>query len=305
MLSSSNHASRLLDQTEAIRAMEGGTGHYMGMMSPRAAGPGGIANISRRSSFSRPQVSTVAHELGHNLNLRHAPCGTGGSDSSFPYPDGSIGAWGYDFRDGGRLVPSTTSDLMSYCRPRWISDHNFSKSLRFRLADESETAAASVVAESATALLLWGGVDSEGKPHLEPAFVVDAPAALPRSGGEYRITGRTATGTQLFSLTFAMPEVADGDGSSSFAFALPVQPGWAGELASITLDGPGGSVTLDDDSDFAMAILRNPRNGQVRGILRDLPPATQAARDAAERSAGPALEVLFSRGIPDASAWRR
>ena len=102
-----------------------------------------------------------------------------------------------------------------------------------------------------------------------------------------------------------MPKTADGDGSSSFAFVLPVQSGWEGNLAGITLTGPSGSVTLDGDSDLPMAILRNPRNGQVRGILRDLPPLTQATRDAAGSFAEPGLEVLFSRGIPDAAAWRR
>ena len=42
-----------------------------------------------------------------------------------------------------------------------------------------------------------------------------------------------------------MPEVVDGDGSSSFAFVLPVQPGWADSLASVTLAGPGGTVMPD------------------------------------------------------------
>lgn len=66
-----------------------------------------------------------------------------------------------------------------------------------------------------------------------------------------------------------------------------------------------------------MAILRNPRTGQVRGILRDLPAMALANGDAAAAmaltSAGaaaalslePDLEVLFSRGIPDKTAWRR
>ena len=33
---------------------------------------------------------------------------------------------------------------------------------------------------------------------------------------------------------------------------LPVQPGWAGRLAGITLSGPGGSVTLDEETDRPM-----------------------------------------------------
>lgn len=101
-----------------------------------------------------------------------------------------------------------------------------------------------------------------------------------------------------------MPVTADGDGSSGFAFALPVRGGWEDSLATITLSGPGGSVTLDGESDIPMAILRDQRNGQVRGILRDPPLAAGVAGDAVG-AAAPSLEVLFSRGIPGAADWRR
>ena len=152
-------------------------------------------------------------------------------------------------------------------------------------------------------LLLWGGTDADGAPFLHPAFVVDAPPALPDATGEHRITGRTAGGDELFALDFAMPEVADGDGSSSFAFVLPAEPGWAGNLAGITLSGPGGSATLDSDTDLATTILLDPSTGEVRAILRDLPEADAAAL---APQAGPdSLDVLFSRGIPDAAAWNR
>ena len=302
VLSSSNDAYDLLDQTRAIRVMEGGTGYYMGTISGPRTGAGGLGG--GLASFARPNASTIAHEFGHNFSLNHAPCGGAGNpDPVYPYPDGSIGAWGYELRNG-RLVPPSMSDLMSYCRPRdGISDYYFTKALHFRLASEGVSTVAAVA--HSRSLLLWGGVDADSVPFLNPAFVVDAAPALPRSAGDHRITGRAANGRELFALGFEMPETADGDGSSSFAFALPVRAEWAGELASITLSGPEGSVTLDGESDSPMAILRNPRSGQVRGILRDLPPATQAARAAAARSAPPGLEVLFSRGIPDAEAWRR
>ena len=148
-------------------------------------------------------------------------------------------------------------------------------------------------------------MSADAVPYLEPAFVVEAPVALPDSAGEYQISGRTETGTQLFALRFAMPETADGDGSSSFAFVLPVRTEWEGNLASISLTGPGGSATLDGDSDIPMVILRNAQTGQIRGILRDPPPATQAAADAVGQGDGTRLEVLFSRGIPGVEAWRR
>ena len=299
VVSSSNSAFVLLAQTVAIRAMEGGAGHYKGMMSPPVTGAGGVAYAPGRSSFSQPYPYILAHELGHNLSLFHAPCGTTG-DPSFPYSDGSIGAWGYDFRDGGRLVRPSAPDLMSYCGPRWMSDYHFTNALRFRLSD-ADSVGLPDRGTPTQSLLLWGGAGVDSVPFLEPAFVLDARPELPRSGGEYQLTGRTGGGGELFSLSFAMPQTADGDGSSSFAFVLPVQSGWANALATITLSGPGGSVTLDADTDLSVTILRNPRNGQVRGILRDLPdPATAAAF-----ARGPGLEVLFSRGIPGAAAWRR
>ena len=303
VMSTTNKATALGNVTNAIRLMEGGTGHYMAMMSGNVDGPGGFA-VGNRLSFARPRATTIAHELGHNMDLDHAPCGgTAGIDRGYPYPDGSIGAWGYDF-EGSELISPGRPDLMAYCGPRWISDYHFTNTLRYRLVDEGAPEAVAV-AEPSRSLLLWGGIGTDSIPFLDPAFVVDAPAALPDTAGEYRLTGRTESGAELFSLSFDMPEVADGDGSSGFVFVLPVQPGWADNLANITLSGPSDSATLDGDSDIPMAILRNPRNGQVRGILRDLPLATQAAPDAAGRAAGPSLQVLFSRGIPDAAAWSR
>ncbi len=303
VLSTSNDAFDLLGQTEALRLLEGGTGHYAGMMSgPLTGGVGGVAYVPGRSSFSTLHSPTIAHELGHNMGLGHAPCGVGG-DPSFPDPAGNIGAWGYDFRNG-LLVPPHRPDLMSYCARHWISGYHFANALAHRLSDEGGSAGAAVVAPSRS-LLLWGGVDPDGHPFLNPAFVVEVPAALPDSAGDYTLTGRDSGGGEIFSLSFAMPEVAnEAEAGSSFAFALPVRSAWGDALASVTLSGPDGDVELDGGTDRPMAILRDPRTGQVRAFLRDLPQATQAAMGAARRAAGPGMEVLFSRGIPEPSAWR-
>ncbi|MXW71109.1 MAG: hypothetical protein F4Z74_06625 [Acidobacteria bacterium] len=304
VLSSSNNALTLLRQTGMIRTVEGGAGHYKGMMMPPVTGARGVAYRPGWTSFSQPYPDVIAHELGHNFNLRHAPCGDpAGVDPSFPYPDGSTGAWGYDFDSG--LVPPSIPDLMTYCGPPdGTSDYHFTKALRFRM-NETESAAAADRLPPTRALLLWGGADADSVPFLEPAFVVDAPPQLPRAAGPYRLSGRSSGGAELFSLTFDMAEVADGDGSSSFAFALPVRDGWAENLATIVITGPLGSATLDGDSNVPIAILRDPRSGRVRGILRDLQPSV-ATRAAAEAGLAEAqgLEVLFSRGIPGGEAWR-
>ena len=303
VVTSTNDGYELIAETEAIRAIEGGTGHYAGTIAGPFTGPFGVAKTPGRSSFSIPLPLVLAHELGHNLSLSHAPCGTFG-DPLFPYPDGSIGAWGYDSRLDRLWPPDDSYDLMSYCGPKWISDHYFEQAFRFRLADEGASGTAAD-AGPGRSLLLWGGIGSDGQPYLEPAFVVDARPMLPASGGDYRISGRTGQGAELFDLTFAMPEVADGDGRTNFAFVVPVRSGWEAALASITLSGPGGSATLDESTDRPMAILRNSRTGQVRGFLRDAAPATQAAADGRRQAAAQGLETLFSRGIPDMGAWRR
>ncbi len=292
----------LLDETIAIRAMEGGRGHYMGTISkPGSVRHSGVALLGGRVFISRLRATTIAHELGHNMSLRHAPCGVGGTDPLFPSPDGSTGAWGYDFRYGGALATPGRPDLMSYCLPAGISHYHFAKALRYRLFDEGQPQEASLIAQEARSLLLWGGTDAQGQPFLNPSFVVDAPSKLPRATGEHRITGRSGSGDELLSVGFTMPEVADGDGSSSFVFVLPVEPGWAVRLASLTLSGPGGSVTLDSDTDTPLFILVDPSTRQVRAILRDLP---QAGASALVSQAGAdRLDVLFSRGIPDAAAW--
>ena len=302
VLSSSNDMLDLLRETLLIRRLEAGGGHWMGMMSGPTSGPGGVAHLPGWISSSQPRAFIIAHELGHNMSLRHAPCGVSASPA-FPYPDGSIGVWGYDFEGGGLVSPSTP-DVMSYCGPRWISDYHFTGALRYRLADEG-SAGDATVAEPAASLMLWGGVDADGAPFLEPAFAVDAPPLLPDSAGDHRIVGTGAGGETLFSISFAMPELADADEESSFVFVVPARPAWQAALAAVTLTGPGGTAALDGDGDRAMAILRDPRTGQVRAILRDLPPQYRTAADATAGVAEPGLEVMFSRGIPDAAAWRR
>ncbi len=312
VMSSSNSGFAVLRETEAIRVLEGRGGHYLGLMTD-FSDVGGVARLGYWSSASTPFGSIIAHELGHNMSLGHAPCAVPNPDPWYPYLDGSIGAVGYDFPGeydlvrGGGVVEEWYRDVMSYCRdPSWISDYSFNKALDHRLGSADGNVAAAVAHRTRT-LLLWGGLDTDGVPYVDPAFVVDAAPTLPPAGTEYTIEGTTAGGTPLFSYSFDMPATADAEGQeTSFVFALPVQTGWADELANITLSGPGGSVALDDDTDRPMAILRDPQTGQVRGFLSDVP-VEDFARMAAARAtaATPPLDVLISRGIPDAEAWRR
>ena len=128
----------VLMQTAAIQAMEDDNGYYMGMIT-ESEHSAGSAERGGTVSFAIPDSDIIAHELGHNFSLMHAPCGVRGSsvDPSYPQEDGSLGSWGYDAQDQS-LVSAATADVMSYCRPRWISDYHFSNALRFRLFRQSQ-----------------------------------------------------------------------------------------------------------------------------------------------------------------------
>lgn len=297
-------SERLLREIEAIRVLEGGLGYYWGTWVGFGLTSGrsdflGFTSIGPLNSWA------VAHQLGHNMGLGRAPCGLDRlyTDRYFPQTDGSIGDWGYDFRGNGNLVEPGTYDFMSYCSPRWISQYHFVQALRFR--EERENRQAPVAVAPTRTILVWGGVDAEGTPYLEPSFVVDAPPFLPRSRGPYKLTGQSDSGTELFLLSFDMTTVAEEAATSGFAFAIPVEPNWPGALDRIVLSGPGGSVTLGREGDSPAALLRDPETGQIRGILRESSPGSLATTLEAVLRDQPNLQLLVSRGIPDIVDWLR
>ena len=299
----SDSARHLGPEVELIYAMEGAKGYYMGIFrSVGASGLQGIALLPGYTSQSILDENVIAHELGHNLNLAHAPgCGAGGPDPEYPYEEGDIGSWGYDFINEA-LVSPATSDLMSYCRPQWISDYSFTRALARRVQAETGRLAAAKTAP-AKGLLIWGGLSENETLFLEPAFVVSAPPSLPRGDGPYLLAGEDEAGNTLFSLPFGMPEYGCGGKGGSFAFIIQVEDDWAGRLARIALSGPEGADFLDGEDDPSAALLLDRATGDVRGILRDW--AEAAAKRPAESLASPELQVLTSYGIPDAASWQQ
>lgn len=130
-----------------------------GLMPPNADGTGPYGFRNQRGvlvdagvlgcSFTPSMVltgSTVpgaemtgAHELIHALGRQHIPfCGAEGSDAD-GYPGGSALIFygslhqnvfplpsGFDLGfDGTRIVSKSNADIMSYCRPRWVSDYTY------------------------------------------------------------------------------------------------------------------------------------------------------------------------------------
>ena len=268
--------SSFLREIDLLRRTDpDGPGHYYygAVTLPQGSAWGGLGYIGRPTSVGRPSEFTLAHELGHNMRLRHAPCGgPSGPDQNYPYSGGFIGKWGYDPRGASGLGelkdPGVIKDLMSYCSPEWISDYHFQKSLAFRMNEGPSSRQSDRSQPSEDVLILWGGSD-DGVLTLEPAIHMNAPAVLPDGDGPYQIEGFNANGGSLFSLNFSLTETEYIDGGH-FYFALPFDAGAADELDRIQLLGPEGQVELGGAVPGPnLAVITNRQTGRIQSIIRE------------------------------------
>ena len=300
---------RLLNELNALRASDGGTGYYYGVGTGYYYGVAASVNGFVRGYGLLPgwvgmgQASpvTLAHEVGHNLSLRHAPCGDpNGVDQAFPYPEGSIGVWGYDFGNGSVVSPDQSEDIMTYCFSwPWLSDYNFEKVIdhRAQLAAAATSARLAASNPPSDMLVLWGGA-MDGELWIEPVFSMRAAARLPEARGPYRIRGTASDGQPLFSLDFTPGE--DEYGGKHFFFTVPIEVDWEDSLQRITLTGPEGLAYLDQADERRITVVTERGTGHIRAILRDwegVPPSVLS--DAVD------LEVRTTRRLREAVRLRR
>ncbi len=281
----------LLREISVLRLIERRRDYYYGALAEPPGSPfRGLGYIGLPVGVGVLDIDTFAHELGHNMGLRHAPCGGAlNADPDFPYEEGSIGVFGYETRRGNtRMVdPAEYRDLMTYCDPSWISDYHFVKAMEFRRRHESLILRRS---DPEPTLLLWGNAGAADL-LLEPAFVINAPPKPPAGEGPYRLDGFDAAGRSLFSFSFTPDEVEYGGGQ--FVFTIPYESRWAGSdgLERVRLSGPGGVVAIGRSGGRAAALVLDPGTRRLRGILRDprkVPPWAEG------------LDFMVSDGVPHA-----
>ena len=266
-----SEADRLLDELTLVREAEDGTGYYYGAGASVNGYVRGYAWLGGWVSMGKAWDTELAHEVGHNLDLRHAPCGgAGNTDPGFPHEDGGIGYWGYDFRDGTLVDPVVRRDIMGYCyNLGWLSDYYFEKVIDYRERVEGERGLVAGAPDRGEGprrpqLVLWGGA-TDGELRLQPALTMVARTRRPLAPGPYRLEGIGRDGRAEFSFAFTPGE--DKYGGKHFYFALPLDPAWEATLEEIRLTGPEGEVRQGIDENRPITVVTDRRTGRVRAIL--------------------------------------
>lgn len=281
-----------INEIRALNIQEGRRGYYYGAVGSTSSGISGFGNFNAPWSVGLSDSRIYTHEVGHNMDLAHADCGgAGGPDPQYPYGEGSIGIWGYDFEAGTLVDPTEHKDFMSYCNPAWVSDYHFARALTHRLNGDAGVDLDGGSGQGrAKVLVVWGAV-LDGQMKLDPAFVLEGPVELPEADGPYRVAGLGANAETRFSLSFA-PTPLD-HGGSTFVYFVPWNPEWAASLDRMVLTGPEGRHTLTRDGNPALAVLTDPSTGAIRAIVRNWDGGPIPGEESAN--------VSVTRGIPGAS----
>ncbi|MEZ4456373.1 MAG: M66 family metalloprotease [Gemmatimonadales bacterium] len=237
----------ILSEVSNLRFTDGHTDdYYFGVVKVSyGSGVSGIGYVGggARTALSWDKLpgatSTVAHELGHNMSLPHAPCGNPTNpDPAFPYAGGGTGVWGLDLTSLTLKDPATQKDFMTYCTPEWVSDYNWNKMIAYRESDPHYAPPAPLAATAG--LLVWGRITAAGIV-LEPALRVPAPAAAPRGTGRYRVQALSASGQVVADYPVdPVPVSNERETELHFAAVVPLTDAMEQSLVRVRLIVPGG-----------------------------------------------------------------
>ncbi|WP_244187328.1 PKD domain-containing protein [Thermus tenuipuniceus] len=212
-----NTWAQLLDELRILRQTDGSNRYYYGFV--RVSYTSGIAGIGYLGypvavgwDYSQSAPAVMAHELGHNFDREHAPCGVSG-DPSYPYAGGKIGTWGYDLANGSLKDPSQFYDLMSYCGPQWVSDYTYEGAQGF--LETSPPKPLSLPEEG----LLFSGRIRQGEVVFNPPLRV--PAEPEGKASPYHLRAQTPSGEVREAPVFVLK---DSEGILHFQARLPPEP---------------------------------------------------------------------------------
>lgn len=318
--------SSLLDALSTLRSSDGSRRYYAGVVkvgySSGIAGIGYIGyGVSAAWDASSSSARVMTHEVGHNLSMYHAPCGTTDSlETNWPsaYAGASIGTWGYGLT-GTLYDPAKYKDVMSYCSPQWISDYTYAKIQDYLENNPPQAQSLSAVQN----VLLVSGRVGNGVLQLNPLQRIRAVPDRPQPG-PYTLRLETASGSQEIPFSAVKVEAPHGPGTDPsrnfeeehFSFSIP-DPGMVTGLEvrgagrsllqrvaglrpqsapSVSLSEAGGSLSLEWDS-AAYPYASVAHLGTERTTLGLWLQGGQARLSAQGLPAGGRFEVALSDGV--------
>ena len=241
------------------------TRHYHGLFvyDQGVSGPCGLAYVggwSGVSAVTSPycRANTFAHEIGHNLNLLHAPgCEAGNPDTGFPYDGGGIGdefGWLIDSRQYITNGTTTYYDFMGYCSDGYVAQYHYARALTFwqrRSIAISTTPLAAEVVYAASgfkqdeSLILMGALEDDGPwslktvKHLPKPPIVVAPIVSP-----FTIKLESSTsGRVLYSELLLVNEI-DHSTNRHWSAVVPVPA--VDKVRIVVVDRDGNTLFAED-----------------------------------------------------------
>jgi len=205
-LSNSGYWELLLDQITSLKDSEGQPDStvYFGVIplldakgdSWFTGGNVGLGYVGYRASIATTLATInvegenylldgddyAAHEIGHNLNMMHTPCGNPADpDPNYPYSNAAIGQYGY-YVSTGTVMAKTRPDIMSYCEPEWVSDYTYNA----WYSNQRATALA-VTEPVQDSLYVRAKLGSDGSAVLQPVYGFSASPNNIAASSDYTI----------------------------------------------------------------------------------------------------------------------
>jgi hypothetical protein len=220
------------------------------------------AGLADASAYGLSGSDIANHEIGHNLGREHAPCGVVGEDPDYPYVGGLIGQTGLRIDLMQLYDPAVYADIMGYCDPVWISDHNYQALYAAQMATAS---AAQVSPEPVESLLVSALLAEDGVIEMDPVYAFSGiPDPLPAES-EYLL------------------ELLDDQGERVAAFLLPVQ---RAEEEQVKTRAIVSRVPLPGEPFARVRIVENGKPAAERAISQTDPALlAQPAVEAGEQGA--------------------
>ncbi|MFN8535244.1 MAG: DNRLRE domain-containing protein [Dehalococcoidia bacterium] len=255
--------------------------HYYGLVHPSVP-DGSIRGWGSNATWAvgagvAGNGGILAHEVGHNENRDHAPCGSpDGVDTDWPdarYPNARIMETGFDVDERVTRPWDTWEDVMAYC-DKWVTPYTY------RALFSRFTTLRSPATDPVDHLAIGGMVLDDGSVWLLDWYHQPAALASGIGTGQYAVVLQAGDGRTLTTRRFEPDHHLGAPGSGPFFLLVPYHP----ESARI-------------------AILRGSTEVAVRQVSASAPQVQVLSPNGGERvSAGGTFTVTWTATDADGGA---